>query len=177
MKHILLTMILAGSSLGATTIVFSDSVNVVAGALPTSYILDSSPYMNTVIGQGQWELISFSSTISDFNINHYIFLFGSGTLDSVKVYGVPQMSGALTLTANPLTPLAQTFVGTVGAFPNEYIFDMNGYSFQPNVTTISGFSTITTINFAGAYTVIPEPSTMLLAGITAMSLLLRRRRN
>ena len=178
MKQILLSMALAGSSLGATTIVFSDSVNVVAGAPPTSYILDSSPYMNAVIGQGQWELLSFSSTISDFSINHYIFLFGSGTLDGVKVYGIPQLSGALTLTANPLTPLAQTFMGTAGALPNEYVFNMSGYNLnQGGATLISGFSSISTINFAGTYTVVPEPSTMLLAGMTAMSLLLHRRRN
>ena len=177
MKQVLLAISLAGSSLGATTIVFSDSVNVVAGAPPTSYIFDSSPYMNAVIGQGQWELFSTSSTISNLNINHYIFLFGSGTLDSVKVYGVPQLSGALTLTANPLTPLQQSFAGTAGALPNEYVFNMNGYNLnQGGVTLISGFSSINTINFAGSYTVVPESSTLLLAGIATISLLLHRRR-
>jgi PEP-CTERM motif len=177
MVKILLAISLVSSSSGATTIMFSGSVNVVAGAPPMSYLLDSSPYMNTVIGQGSWELLSFSSTISNLNINHYIFLFGSGTLDSVKVYGVPQLSGVLTFTANPLTPLQQVFMGAAGTLPNEYVFNLGGYNLgQGGSTAIAGFSSINTINFAGTYTVIPEPSTMLLAGMATMSFLLCRRK-
>ena len=175
MKQIFLSIFLASSCLGATTIIFSDSVNVVSS--PPPIVLDSSPYANTVINQGGWQAVAntFTSTISSLEIDHYIFLFGSGTLNTVKVFGTTQ--SVVSLVANPGTFFEQTFIGSPGTTSNEYIFDMNGYNFQPNVTTISGFSTISTINFAGTYTVVPEPSTMLLAGMATMSLLLHRRRN
>ena len=177
MKQALLAISLAGSSLGATTIVFSDRVDVVAGAPQTPYFLDSSPYMNDVIGQGSWELFSTSSTISNLSINHYIFLFGSGTLDIVKVYGMPLLSGTLTLTANPLTSSQQNFIGTAGTLPNEYVFNMNGYNMnQGGETLITGFNSINSINFAGTYTVVPEPATLLLAGMATVSFLFRRLR-
>ena len=173
MKLLFLSIFSANSWLGATTI-FSDSVNVVSS--PTSIVLDSSPYANTIINQGGWDVVAntFTSTISSLEINHYIFLFGSGTLSTVRVFGTTQ--SVVSLVANPGTSFEQTFLGTPGTITNEYVFNMNGYSFQPNVTTVSGFSTISTINFAGAYTVVPEPSTMLLAGMATISLLLHRRR-
>ena len=172
MKQILLSIALASSCLGSTTIIFSDSVNVVPG--PSSIDLDSSPYTNTVINQGEWQVVSFSSTISNLDINHYIFLFGSGTLNTVKVFGTTLST--VRLVADPGSFFEQTFTGSPGTTANEYVFNMNGYV-QPSKTTIIGFSTITSINFAGTYTVIPEPSTMLLAGMAAMSLLLHRRIN
>ena len=175
MKQIFLSIFLASSCLGATTIIFSDSVNVVSS--PPPIVLDSSPYANTVINQGGWQAVAntFTSTISSLEIDHYIVLFGSGTLNTVKVFGTTQ--SVVSLVANPGTFFEQTFIGSPGTTSNEYIFDMNGYNFQPNVTTISGFSTISTINFAGTYTVVPEPSITILAGMACMSLLLYRRRN
>ncbi len=172
MKQILLSVSLASSCLGATTISFSDSVNVVSG--PSSIILDSSPYANTVIDQGGWQVLAVSSTISDLDINHYIFLFASGTLNTVKVFG--NTLSMVSLVADPGSFFEQTFTGSPGTTTNEYVFNMNGY-IQPSKTRIIGFSTITSITFAGTYTVVPEPSAMFLAGMAAMSLLLHRRRN
>ncbi len=174
MKQILLLLTLPRLSHGATVINFSDSVNVIFN--PPPIVLDSSPYSNTIINQAEWKVAAntFTSTISNLEINHYIFLFGSGALNTVKVFGTTQ--SVVNLVANPGTLFEQTFVGSPGTTADEYIFNMNGYNFQPNATTISGFSTINTINFAGTFTLVPEPSALLLTGVAAASLLLLRRR-
>lgn len=175
MKQLILAFAFSSASFGAT--VFVDSVNVVTGMPPAPYTLDSTPYMNTVIGQGQWEVsVSPFSTISSFEIIHSIFLFGSGSLDIVKVYG--STGGAVSLTVNPGLPAQQTFLGSSGSLPNEYVFSLNNFSLgQGGSTLISGFGSINTINFSGSYSVIPEPSGMMLTGAATISFLLRRRRN
>jgi hypothetical protein len=167
-----LTLVLSSTSKSATTVSFSDNVDVVSSPPPIS--LDSTPYMNTIINQ-QWLVIAnSSSTISNLEITSYIFLFGSGTFEKVTVYGATQ--SPVSLVANPGTSREQTFPGIPGTTTNEYVFDMNGYNFQPNVTKIAGFSTINTINFMGKYTVIPEPSSLILAGIATATILSRRHR-
>ena len=171
-RNALLAMSLSGVSFGATVINFSDSVNIISS--PPSIILDTLPYANTVIGV-EWLVFTSSTTITNLDISHHIFLFGSGALNTVRVFGSAQ--SVVSLVANPGSPFEQTFLGSPGPTASEYIFDMSDYNFQPSVTTISGFSTISTINFVGAYTLIPEPSGMILSGMATISLLLRRRRN
>lgn len=175
MKQLLLALAFSSASFGAT--VFLDSVDVVTGMPPTPYSLNSTPYMNTIICQGQWEVsASPFSTISSFDIIHSILLFGSGSLDIVKVYG--STGGPVSLTVNQGLPAQQTFLGSSGTIQNEFVFALNNFSLgQGGSTLITGFNSINTINFSGSYSVIPEPSGMILAGVAAISLLLRRGRN
>lgn len=170
--QILLATICTGLAFGAT-ISFSDDVDVVSG---TPITLDTSAYTNTIIGTGAWlvEANPFSSSMSSLEVNHYISLLSSGTLDVVTVYGVS--SGMLELTANPSHPTnEQSFEGQSGALPNEYVFNLSGYDLgQGGVTVIDGFDSISRINFSGSYATIPEPSVPILLAVTAIGLALTR---
>jgi hypothetical protein len=176
MKYFLLLIAFTSTTFGATVIAFSDSVNVITTAPPTNYVLDSSAYMNGVIGQGSWEVdVSPFSTIGSFDVLHSISLFGSGSLSNVKVYGAA--GGTVSLTVNSGLPTEQVFLGTVGSLPDEFVFNLMNYDLgQGGSTLLAGFGSIDTINFSGSYTMVPEPSAVLFSGIAPIILLMRRRR-
>lgn len=166
---------LIGISISSGAVVtFSDSVDVISGS--PSYTLDSTPYGNSIIGTGEWFVdVTFSSTINSFEVAHSIFLFSSGSLDTVTVFGTT--SGAVELTANAGFPTEEGFSGTAGVLPNEHVFDLSGYNLnQGGNTLFSGFDSISTINFSGSYTSVPEPSASMLLVTTMVSLTFRRRR-
>lgn len=173
LKNELLPYLASASILTASTgITFSDSVDVLAGS---PYTLDTSQYQNTIIGEesGQWGLlVHSSSTISNFGISHYIFLFGQGTLDTIRVYGTT--SGTVNLIARP-GQSQRTFLGSAGTEPNEYLFNLGGYDMaQGGETLFTGFDTMTKITFSGEYTNIPEPaasSLLFLASIAGLTLI------
>jgi len=145
-------------SLNASAILFTDSVDVAAVPSAGSYTLDTSAYANSVIGNGPWFVVANApSSISNFELTHYIFLFGSGVLESVKVRGTT--SGAVNFTARDGTPFEEVFFGSIGETPNEYIFELNTLEmYQGGSTLISGFDMINKITFTGSYTEIPEPA-------------------
>lgn len=159
MKLILIGFALSNLSLGAATYVFSDSVDVISAVPPAKYFLDASPYANSVIGTGVWEVVvNPFSPIGSFEVSHYISFFGDGVLESVKVYG--SSPSDVYLIANPGLPTEQTFLGSPGALSNEYIYVLSGFDLnQGGTTLIAGFTSINTINFSGSYTQIPEPTT------------------
>lgn len=170
--QILLATICPGLVFGAT-ILFFDDIDVVSG---TPITLETSAYANTIIGTGTWQVEAnpSSSSISSLEINHYISLLGSGTLNTVTVYGLA--SGIVELTANPSNPTnEQSFDGQSGALPNEYVFNLSGYDLaQGGVTLIEGFDSISRINVSGFYATIPEPSTAIFLALTAIGLTLTR---
>lgn len=171
--QILLAAICSSLTFGTTIIPFSDNVDVVPG-MPIT--LDTSPYTNSIIGVGPWyvEANPFSSSMSSLEITHYIFLLGSGLLDTVTVYG--SASGMVELTANPGFPSEQAFAGQIGVLPNEYVFNLSGYNMnQGGVTLISGFDSISKINFSGSYMETPEPSTSILLAVSIVGLAFTRR--
>lgn len=177
MKYQLLALTFFTFSLKTEAQSFSDRVDVVSDMPPGSLFLDPSPYPNTVIGKGSWEVIAnpFSS-ISSLDINHYIFLFGEGSLESVTVYGIT-LAG-VSLVVNSGMPNEQMVLGEPGVMPDEYFFDLDGYNlYQGGSTLIVGFDSIDVINFTGTYTVVPEPAAAsALVGAVALTLSLGRRR-
>ncbi|MDB4437986.1 PEP-CTERM sorting domain-containing protein [bacterium] len=167
----LLAAVFGGLASGSTIVNFSDTVDVLSGANS----LDSSSYTNSIISADfsstEWTVFSeTTSPISNFWVDHSIFLLGSGTLNTVKVFGVA--SGAVNLIANPTFPSEESFSG-VWQFPeDEYVFELLGYDMAQGGTTLfSGFDSISSIEFSGTYETIPEPSTPILLGLSILGLL------
>jgi hypothetical protein len=177
MKYTILAFAFFTLPLRAEILNFSDGVDVVPDTPSGSYFLDASPYANTVIGKGAWDVAADPfSPISSLNINHYIFLFGAGSLESVTVHGIT--STEVNLVVNSGMPDEQTFLGESGILPNEYFFDLNGYNLnQGGSTLFVGFDSIDSINFTGTYTAVPEPASAgVLMGALALASASGRRR-
>jgi len=157
MKKYIFAFTLCALSHNASAQNFSDKVDVVSDIPSGSYHLDSAPYPNTVIGRGHWEIVADPfTTISSLNIEHYIFLFGTGSLESITVYG--SAFAEIGLVINSGSPTEQSFTG-IGIQPGEYFFELSGYNLnQGGSTLVSGFDLISTIKFTGSYSVIPEPA-------------------
>lgn len=160
-KIILSTLCLLLSAHSIWAVSFSDRFDVIQSA-EFEYQLDGSPYANTVIGMGNWEVTLIPPvSIQSFDVLHSIFLFGEGVLDRVRVFGTAISDSEPTLTIDIEEELS--FTGIAGISANETIFELSSTLMnQGGNTLISGFTTIDTIEFEGRYTNIPEASSIIL---------------
>lgn len=177
-QQILLSLAFCKLAFGTTIIPFSDSIDVSGTGGADPFILDSSSYSNTIIGT-QWAVdAGSSSNIGDFRIDYYpsFFFMGNIRFNEITVHGTIS-GGTVNLTANYLTPDQQIFTHTAGANPNEFDYDLRPYSAnQGGTTLITGFDSITRIDFNGVHVTVPEPSTSILLGLSAVGLLFARRK-
>lgn len=160
-KIILSALCLILSAQSTWAVSFSDHFDVIQSA-EFEYQLDGSPYTNTVIGMGNWEIALIPPvSIQSFDVRHSIFLFGEGVLDRIRVFGTAISDSEPTLTIDIEEELS--FAGIAGSSTNETIFDLSGTLMnQGGITLISGFTTIDVIEFVGRYTDISEASSIIL---------------